>query len=217
MTPKIIIFDFDGTIADTTKKFIQIADLLSCKYNFQQFEISKISEFKNHTLLDLALNYFKIPWYKIPFVIINFKKLLAESADKTQLYPDIKDILKELKSKGFRLGLLTSSPTKSVEIVLEKFELSNFFEFVKTNASYYNKERNIQKMINKNQLEKSDVYYIGDEIRDLNACKKIGVHCISVSWGFSSRELLLSHNPEIILEKPSQILEYFEKAELLKR
>ena len=211
MTPKIIIFDFDGTIADTTNKFIQIADLLADKYSFQQFELSKISELKNHTLLDLALNYFKIPWYKIPFVVINFKKLLTRSADKTELYPDIKNIISELKSKGFRLGLLTSSPTKNVEIVLEKFELSDFFEFVKTNASYYNKERNIQKIINKNKLNKSDIYYVGDEVRDLNACKKIGVHCISVSWGFSSKELLLSHNPEIILDKPSQILEFFEK------
>jgi len=210
MTPKTILFDFDGTIADTTKKFIEIADILASKYNFQQFDISKISEFKNHTLLDLALNYFKIPWYKIPFVVIDFKRLLAKSAHKTKLYPDIKDILTELKSKGFRVGLLTSSPTKSVEIVLKKFEMSDFFEFVKTNASYYSKQNDIQKIIHKNQLNKSEVYYIGDEIRDLNACKKIGVHCISVSWGFSSKELLLSHNPETLLEKPSQILEYFK-------
>ena len=209
MTPKTILFDFDGTIADTLQRFIEIADILAKKYHFQQLNISKITEFKNHTLLDLALNHFKIPWYKIPFIIFDFKKLLAESSHKTELFPEIKNILLKLKLCGFRLGLLTSSPTKSVEIVLEKFRLSNFFEFVTTNASIYHKEKNIQKMINKYHLNKSDLYYVGDEVRDLRACRKLSIVCVSVSWGFSSRELLQKENPEVILDEPGEILGWF--------
>jgi phosphoglycolate phosphatase len=147
----------------------------------------------------------------IPFVIIDFKKLLAESAYKTKLFPEVVEILSKLKSSGYRVGLLTSSPKKTIEIVLNKYGLSDFFEFLKTDASIYHKERDIQKVIRQNQLDKSNLYYVGDEIRDLHACRKLGIQCISVSWGFSSRELLQKENPEIILDKPSEILEFFEK------
>ena len=47
--------------------------------------------------------------------------------------------------------------------------------------------------------------YIGDEVRDIEAMKKAQVDLITVSWGWNSHELLVSHNPKVLINSVEQL------------
>ena len=64
----------------------------------------------------------------------------------------------------------------------------------------------INAFIEQNNL-KDDVVYIGDEERDIAACKKCKISIIAVTWGFDSKELLEKNNPHYLADTPKELLE----------
>jgi len=211
MTNKTIIFDFDGTIADTIEIFITITKELADKYHFNDLKDAKIELFKTHSIVDIALHYCHIPWYKLPFVVYEFKQKLVQHSTHTKLFAGILEVLTELKKNGFRLGLLSSSPCKAISNVVSRYDLNQMFDFIQTDAPPFAKERILIKILKKYKLEKNDVFYIGDEVRDIKACHKIDLNCIAVSWGFSDKEILESHKPTVVIDRPVEIIEYLSK------
>ena len=206
----VIIFDFDGTLADTAYHFVRIANILAQKYRFKPLLEKDFDQFRSMTIKEIVFKQCQIPWYKLPFIINDFKKVLNQQAKQIRLYPGIESILKELRDRGFRLGVVTSSPDKVVNTMLKYYEIKNYFEFVRTGSSLFHKEKDILKMLEKYRLNADKTVYVGDEIRDFEACQKINIKCLSVAWGFSSVEFLQKHNPYNIITEPYQILEYFK-------
>ena len=206
----VIVFDFDGTLVDTAHHFVNIANILAKKYKFKPIFEKDFDLLRSLTVREIIKTHCQIPWYKIPFILIEFRRLLAQSASQTQLFPEIDSILQELKNRGFRLGIITSSPSNTVDLVLTQSKIKNYFEFVKTDSPLFHKEKDMLKMMKKFGFEPKNMIYLGDEIRDFKACQKINVKCLSVTWGFSSIDLLQKYNPDNILTKPHRILEYFK-------
>lgn len=82
------------------------------------------------------------------------------------------------------------------------------FDFIFSCRKIFGKHRIIKKAIKKNNLSINEIVYIGDEIRDIDACKKIGVNIISVSWGYNNKSSLIKEKAGIVIENPIEILEY---------
>ena len=57
----------------------------------------------------------------------------------------------------------------------------------------------------KHNLKPQEIIYVGDEVRDIQACKKIGVKIIAVSWGYNSKEILDREKPDYLVNKPIEI------------
>ena len=64
------------------------------------------------------------------------------------------------------------------------------------------------KAMKKFRLNKENIIYIADEIRDIDACRKAGIKIISVCWGFNSKAALSVKNAEYLAEIPADILRY---------
>jgi len=54
-------------------------------------------------------------------------------------------------------------------------------------------------------LNKSEVVYVGDEARDIEACQKADIAVITVSWGFHRKEVLREKNPTYLVDSPEEI------------
>ena len=96
-----------------------------------------------------------------------------------------------------RFGNLSTNSTETVNKFLVNNQLDNYFGFRKTDVPLFGKKRALRRV--KRRLLKSYAHllYIGDEIRDIEACQKAGVDIISVSWGFNSRSALIEHNKNV--------------------
>ncbi len=201
---KVILFDFDGTIADSFDHFLEIVGVLSDKYHLNKVPPNEINEFRSEGAINV-LRKLKIPIYKIPFIAHDMKKLQKEKMLEIKPFKNIPEVLNELKKMGFKLGILTSNARENV---LEFLEINNIsvFDYIYDNASLFGKDRTINKFVKSQNVQKENIIYVGDEIRDIHGCQKAEVKIISVSWGFNSKEGLEKNNPDYLIDKPEEIL-----------
>ena len=195
---KYIVFDFDGTLADT-------------------FDVIKTIAMNEYTEYDIDLELFKyegakgllkklnIPRWKIPGMILNVSTKLRNSKD-IKLFPGIIDLLISLK-KEYKIGVLSSNSKEIIMDTLKEYNIENLFEFVYSDSSLFGKHLVLKKMCNKYNIHPLDVMYVGDEDRDIIASKKVNIKTIAVTWGFNSKEKLSREKPDYLVDSPFQILE----------
>ncbi len=202
---KYIIFDFDGTIADTLKFAIMISNKLSYKFNYKIITDDKLDSYRGMSAQELVKKS-GIKYYKIPFVATQFKIEFKKVLDQLQVFPEIPAVLEEL-SKSFKLGILTSNAVENVNLVLKSNELSEYITFVNSQSRLYGKHISLRKIMAKYDLQKDNIVYIGDETRDIEATKKLGIKSISVTWGFNTKKILSFFSPDFMVDSPKDIVE----------
>lgn len=201
---KVLVFDFDGTIADTESEFIRIFNQLAQKHKFL-----KITEDNRETFRELApLKFFqeaKIPIWKLPVLMLEGKRELQKTIEVVNPSKGVKEQLIKLRNNGHTLHILTSNSKENVIKFLEKNEMM-VFDLIHTGSSVFGKDKHILSLIKKNSLNKKDVWYVGDEIRDIEATKKAGVKMIAVTWGYGSKKSLAKYKPDFLIDKPEELL-----------
>ena len=204
MEQPILIFDFDGTIADTHLYLCQISNLLSKEFQFNAIELTEINLLKEKSAQEI-ITYLKIPVFKIPAIIAKGKEEFGKGLSKIKPFEGLKDVLLKLKSQKVKIGILSSNSTKNVMQFLQNHEM-DIFDFVYTTAMIWSKNTSLKKMMQDQQLSKNNVIYVGDEIRDINAAKKIGVKVAAVSWGYNTSVALEQYSPDYLIRHPEELL-----------
>lgn len=205
MKKLILIFDFDGTIANTLPQMIEIGNRLSVKFRFKKIEPAEIEILKDKTSQEI-IKHLHIPIMKIPMIAAQAKKDLHKQIAMIEPKQGLKEILLRLKLSGCKMGILTSNSLKNVTKFLEKHAL-NVFDFITPASKIWSKNISLKKVIKKYHFSQKDIIYIGDEIRDIIAAKKAGVKACAVSWGYNSQKALKKHNPDYLINTPQELLQ----------
>lgn len=200
---KVLLFDFDGTIADSFGNFLEIVAILSEKHNLPKLTETEMEELRSEDARSI-LKKLKIPFYKIPQLARDMKKLQAESLSEIHVFKDLPDVLLSLKNKGYTLGIVTSNGKENVRIFLKNNDI-DIFEFIQSDSSLFGKDRIIKKVLSQKGFSRDEALYIGDEIRDIQACKSAGVGIIAVTWGFNLKAGLEKNSPDYLAQKPQDI------------
>ncbi|KKP60539.1 MAG: hypothetical protein UR54_C0011G0003 [Candidatus Roizmanbacteria bacterium GW2011_GWA2_34_18] len=204
---KVVIFDFDGTIANTMPfSFGRSLELLRKeKIDLPEKEI--IKKIKSNSYQEL-MKEFKLSWLRIPFMLQIVKQTqrdLYSFIDKIKIFPGIKKLLKDLRDNNYRIGILSSNMQRNVNKFIKINQL-NFFDIIYCESNILGKDKTIKKMMRKYNLKTEEIIYVGDEIRDIVACHKMRVKMIGVSWGLHTIKTLQENGVDYIVKKPSEIL-----------
>ncbi len=202
---KHIIFDFDGTLADSTAVFASAWNTLAQKYKFKGIELKEIDTLKKLSISERS-KLFDFPMYKLPMILPQFYKLYRQSLNEVHLFEGMKEVLLEIDKRGYKI-LIISSNSKD-----------NILEFLKMNGIHcvadvlcsnriFGKDKVMKKFLKESNVSSSEVVYIGDEQRDIVACKKAGVPIIWVEWGYDASEVIQNEEPEYKVSTPEEILE----------
>lgn len=200
---KTLLFDFDGTLADSYDIVIRCANLLSKKYGYPR--ITNPEALRDRTLKQAVKEDLHIRRYMLPFFARSMQSCLRQHSAEIKLYPKLLPVLQQL-SKQFHLAILSSNRKKIIQDTLVKEQVT-LFTNISSDSSLFGKDKAIKKFIRKHWLHTDDVIYIGDELRDIEACKKIWVKIIAVSWGFNNKEALQKYNPDYLVDTPQELLE----------
>ncbi|MGD1910804.1 MAG: HAD-IA family hydrolase [Rivularia sp. (in: cyanobacteria)] len=213
MTQKVIIFDFDGTIADTVDALVSIANNLAIEFGYAQITPEEFTILKNLTSIEI-FKYSGIPLFKIPFLLKKVKGELKNKIPELKPIQGIQEALVELKDNGNRLAIITSNSKGNVKEFLRINNLDSFFEFVHTGVTIFGKTTVINNVLRQKQLKTQEVIYVGDETRDIEASKKAHIQVIGVTWGFNSEEALAKQNPDFLIHHPRELLEVIKNIDV---
>ena len=206
MNHKTIVFDFDGTIADTYEQLIKLANELADEFNYKPISQSELLRLKNLSSWEIIMQA-QIPLFKIPFLFKRIQKELNKEIDRIKIFPEVEIVLHQLKARGYQLGIITSNTEKNVKNVLAKYELNHLFDFIYAETTIFGKHRIINEVIRTKKIDRGDIIYVGDETRDIRSAQKSRVAIVAVAWGFHSREILAKQKPEFIVARPLELLD----------
>jgi phosphoglycolate phosphatase len=205
---EVIIFDFDGTLADTIDILLSITNRLSAEFGFKSATKEELAQLSGLTPWQV-LKYSGISIFKFPLLIRKLKAELRSEIPNIQLFPGIKQVLQELKNSGFQLGIITSNSRENVLASLETNNLQNTFDFIYSGTTF-GKHKVINRWLKRQHINPEQVVYVGDEVRDIDAAKKTGIKVIGVGWGFNSLSALAAQNPDFLIERPQELIGVIE-------
>lgn len=209
---KALIFDFDGTIANTLPYTFSKIIEISKKYQVKGSEEEIIKKISHLTPFQL-MKEFKIAWFKIPIILWEIKKaqkMLYKKIDKIEIFPSLKETLLRLKKEGYLLYIFSSNIKENIVKFLKKEKIENLFKKIYTSSNFLAKDKDLISIIKKEGFKKNEVWYIADEIRDVLACKKAGIKMIGVSWGLAGEKGLKSQKVDFFIRKPKEIFQLLE-------
>lgn len=204
-----MIFDFDGTVADSIDKLYELINGMAPRFGYKPVSPEKFSQLRDLPLAK-ACRILRVPFYKlgkaIPVILAEYGRIIPD----LEPCPGIVPTLKNLVHMGISLGLISSNNTDNVRSFLEHNDI-HCFSWVEGTGGLLHKHNSIKRQIARHGLKNEKVMYVGDEVRDIKAARKSGVQVISVTWGLHSAVNLRNHAPDHMVGEPEEIITIAEK------
>ncbi len=202
---KVVLFDFDGTIVDSVEAGVAITNRLAIEFGMPTIDAETLDRLKKAGSRE-ALKQLKIPFFKLPLLIRRFSQELSREIPNLKLFPQIKEMLLDLKQQNCKLGIVSTNSLENIRDFLTAQELNEIFDYISASYSLFGKSRLIKQLIRQNQLDAAQVYYVGDETRDIEAARKSGVRSIAVTWGLNPPEILALYKPDATIDLPKDLV-----------
>lgn len=194
----LIIFDFDGTLADSFDWFVAHFNAAAKKFGFRTVSKDEIKEFRRLDARALRARL-KVAFGKLPFIADYMRRRMAADIRHIRPFPGIKKVLRNL-SRCHTLALVTSNSLKNVRDVLGPDTLA-LFKRVECGVGMFRKLSKLRAAAKKCGFGPEQALYVGDEIRDLAAARGIGMPFGAVGWGYCPLDALSAHRPDMIFRR----------------
>lgn len=208
-----IIFDLDGTLLNTLEDLTDACNYVLEKYHYSKRTIEEIRSFVGNgirRLLELAIpGGLENPAFEEMYESFSVY-YMEHCMDKTKPYPQIQELLTELKKQEYKMAIVSNKSDAAVK------ELRGIF-FAKAITISIGESKGVRKKpapdtalqaLKELGAAKENALYVGDSEVDYQTAQNAGMDCVLVSWGFRNREMLESLRPVAVIDEPMQLLHY---------
>lgn len=201
---KLIIFDFDGVIADS---FSAIYSVVRDAFKSIGIPLSE-QGYRDFFLVNPKLAEQRICNDEKKFNDV--QKSIHENAPKkyrdVKIFPDMLNIILRLSANA-DMAIVSSSQTDVIDEKMKEYGLIKYFSLILGADKALTKIEKINEIINHLNADKKSIYFISDTVGDLNEGKKIGITTIAVTWGFHDEKTIKKSKPDIIVDSANKLLE----------
>lgn len=203
MNYKLIIFDFDGTLANSFPYFLRTINLLAVRYRFPQIDVGDVEQLRGidaRQMMKLA----NLPAWKIPFIARSFIKLMARDIDQIQLFDGITDLLRKVTAQGVKLAIVSSNSEANVRRVLGA-DNAALIGYYGCGTSLFGKRRKFKKAMERYRVKPEETLCVGDEMRDIEAAQEAATAFGAVAWGYTRPDVLAAIPGIAFFQTPDDI------------
>ena len=210
---KTYIFDLDGTLLDTLGDLATSVNYALRTHGMPEHSIDDVRRFVGNgvrllmerAVPDGAAN----PLFDEAFATFR-KHYMEHSLDTTRPYDGIPEILTELKSRGWRLAVVSNKFMLATQELIHHF----FPDTIEVAIGEHEAEGIRKKpapdtvfaALKQLGVDKDGAVYVGDSDVDILTAHNSGLPCISVLWGFRDRDFLIQNGAETFISAPSELL-----------
>lgn len=205
------LFDFDGTLCDTTEGiFKSIIYSLDC-YGIKETEIEKLHFFVGPPLFESYKTIYNVSDEDANWLIAKYRERYREkAAEESAIYDGIENMLKELKARGKKIAVASSKPKAFVDEISKYHDIYKYYDFVSA-EDFKNNHSSKKDLINAcldffGNPPKDEVLMVGDRFYDIDGAKAVGVDSAGAIYGFGTVEELTNAGATHILNTPDDLL-----------
>ncbi|MEQ3214462.1 HAD family hydrolase [Hominifimenecus microfluidus] len=211
MKYKLIIFDLDGTLLNTLDDLADSLNTALAHFSFPKRSLPEVRHFLGNGMQRLVEQ--SVPdgtsADTTAEVLTVFKQYYKEHcSDRTKPYDGIYELLTALKENGCLMAVVSNKGDFAVQILCEQYFPGVFDAVAGEKAGIRKKPApdTVNHVLAQLDIDRTDTVYIGDSEVDIETAQNAHMNCLSVDWGFRTREELIQAGATVILSQPSDIL-----------
>ncbi|GAB1476373.1 HAD family hydrolase [Bacillota bacterium] len=206
-----VIFDLDGTILYTLE---DLTDSLNAVLGREGYSLRSMEDVRAfigegyRRLLERALPA-ETSGQEIDRCTDLFRiEYLSNIANKTKPYDGIIPLFQKLKSMGIKVGVVSNKSDEATKEACGHY-FQDYIDVAIGDSPLRNRKPapdNVYEAIGQLGSDKQKTIYVGDSNVDIQTAKNAGLTCVGVTWGYRSREVLLSEGADFIIDHPEELL-----------
>jgi phosphoglycolate phosphatase len=202
---KHILFDFDGTLVDSRALLVKLYNEMAVQYQFRRIRDQDLTLLRSLSISE-RVDHLGVPVLQIPKLVTAGRQLYQENIRTLHIVPGMKEVIARVSSQGMKSSILSSNSEVNIRQILKNNKLDGTFKEIISAKHIFGKHHSIRKVMKQWGTSPSRMIYVGDELRDIEACRKLGVPIVAVTWGYDSQHLLLSGKPDYLVNSPGELL-----------
>ena len=204
MNYQLVIFDFDGTLADSFGFAVDAFDILADAHGLRRFDRACLDQLRSQDPRTL-MAHIGLPAWKLPRVAMHFRQLMAAEIDRIGLFDGVPELLQQLAARGVTLAVVSSNSLDNVRAVLGE-EHAALISHYECGASLFGKRRKLRQVLARTGVPAAKVLCIGDEVRDIEAAHGEGLDFGAVTWGYADPATLAARQPAWLFPSVAALL-----------
>lgn len=203
------IFDLDGTLLDTLGDLTDAVNETMRRFGYPERTLDEVRSFVGNGAKNLLVramgqepdNYDEVYAFYDEFYT-------AHSKIKTRPYDGVVEVLRELNRREVKLAVVSNKQDRAVKSLVREFFGDCCSVAIGESKNVRRKPAPDTALAAMKELwsEKYECVYIGDSDVDIATARAAGIDCISVTWGFRSKELLREKGAAVFADKPEDLL-----------
>lgn len=216
ITKKLLIFDWDGTLADSVNKIISCKQRLA-KEHFLSIPSDETikSVLGMEFMLALKKCFPNAQEKELEHFAERFQVLINSKEYQSDLFPFARKTLEELKKRKMKLAVATSKSRAALNHALQYAGISELFDLTCCGEEYYEKPNPamLLHICSELKVHPSNSLYIGDTVIDVFFAKNASINVICTSFGAGNQNELIKHQPLKIINNWQNFLDIIDTQE----
>ena len=205
MSPRpydLAIFDFDGTLADTAEWMFGVLNALARRHRFPELTAAEVEMLRGRTNREI-ISYLGIPRWRLPFIARDGRAMARRDRDAIRLFPEAVETLQALKGAGLKIAIVSSNSEDTIRHVLA--DRGSLVDHYGCGASLFGKAKKLRKALAATGTPAGRAVAIGDEVRDVEGARAVGIDSAAVLWGYATRQVLAQAEPTFAVDSFSEL------------
>lgn len=203
---RLVIFDFDGTLSDSGDWFLSIVDHLAERFRFRKVEPGEVDSLRHRSTREV-IGHLGISRWKLPFIARYVRRMVGDNAEHIPLFAQTPELLRRLEAAGVDIALVTSNSEANARRILGA-ENAARIKWFECGSSLFGKAPKFRRVLKRSGVSPDRVISIGDETRDIDAAREVGIAAGAVLWGYASRDALARLKPDAMFEDADALVRF---------
>lgn len=203
---QLVIFDFDGTLSDSGHWFLSIVDDLAERFRFRSVHPDEVEGLRKRTTREV-IDHLGISRWKLPLIARHVRARFGRHTDEIHLFDGVRDMLRTVDEAKVRMFVCSSNAEANVRAILGPEESARIERFF-CGSGLFGKVRKFRQAVKASGLPRSAILSIGDETRDIDAARAVGIGAGAVLWGYANPDMLLAMKPDRTFASPQEVVDY---------
>ncbi len=202
-----VVFDFDETLVASRDVVIRLYNEVAARHGYGLLTPENFEELRHLSILERCKRL-GFPPYRLPWMMVQVSRSLRQAMHSIEFKEGIPELLEVLRARGLKLMILSTNAEENIRAFLKRQGAEAWVEEVHGGSGIFGKARRLRALMKRAGLRPEQLVYVGDEHRDVEACKEVGVRVIAVLWGVDPEPRLREAGPDSLAARPADVAEW---------